>query len=263
MLTRRQALGGLLAAGGSLLLPDVALASRRRRRFGPGGIQYVGGFSQAWENTTSPNLDLSSIAGGIGGPILQDDLVLVWFSISDVQTGTPADPTIVTSGYTALHAVLSQADSNRNKLRGWRKFMGASPDTTIDLGDMTGDQSAAATVRVYRRVNLTNPLDIAVATTGGIDSGQPDPPNVGPSVTPGCAGVMCCSVSFDNNLTSAEVVSETDAYATPSGGHAGTGILSGHLLNMALGASLDPTTSGGSSNTANCWNAATLLLRPA
>lgn len=244
----------------------------RRRPFGftrpsPGGgfrtIQYVGGLAVAWENTTSPNLDLSTIAGGIGGPILLNDIVLVWLSISDVQTGTPADPTIVSAGYTALHGVLTQSDSNRNKLRGWRKFMGTTPDTTIDLGDMTGDQSAAASARVYRGVDLLNPLDVAVATAGGIDSGQPDPPNVGPSVTRGCAGVMCASVTFDNNLTSPEVIAEVDAYATPSAGHAGTGILTGHLLGMAQGASLNPTTTGGSGTTSNCWNASTLLLRPA
>lgn len=247
-----------------LILPSISLIGQLSEGVSYQTIQYVGGLAQAWANATSPDLDIASgLTGGIGGGLQENDLVLVFFMISDVTTGTPADPTITTSGYTALSAVLSQSDTNRSKLRGWYKFMGASPDSIVDIGNMTGDQSAAASARVYRGVDLTTPLDVAVATAGGTNSGQPNPPNCGPSVTPGCAGIMCAAASADNNMTSAEVIAEIDAYQAASGSHAGSGILTGHLLGMGLGDSLNPTTSGGSSNGNDCWNAYTLLLRPA
>lgn len=244
-------------------LPGVAGMAGFSGQAASPAIEYVGGVAANWANTTSPNLDLTALTGGSGAAAAAGDLVLVFFVISDVTTGTPANPSIVSSGYTAINAILSQSDTNRSKLGSWYKFMGGTPDTIVDLGDMTGDQSAVAIARVYRYVNTTTPFDgVAVATAGGTNSGQPNPASCTPA-TQGAALLIAAGASANNNLTSAEVVGELDAYQGATAGHSGSGLLTGHALNCTAGVPIDPTTSGGSSNGNDCWNALTFVLRPA
>lgn len=222
-------------------------------------ISYVGGVTAAFENTTTPNLDLTALTGGSGSAAQENDWVFAYMTICD-SVADATDPTISSGGYTALHAVLHGNDLYSTKLRGWRKLMGASPDTIVDFGNMSGDQSGVVQARVYRNVDPTTPLDVAVQTATGVATGQPNPPAVTP-VTTGAWVVMAAAAAFDNNLTSAEVIRELDAYAGATGGHSGAGLLMGDVA-WTSGA-VNPTTSGGSADGNGSWAAATFALRPA
>lgn len=225
-----------------------------------GSIDYIGGVVDTWANTTSPNLDLTALTGGSGGALQENDLVVVFFGFTE---STPADPEVPTlTGYTAAHAALSATNTAKSSLRTFYKFMGATPDTVVNLtADMATDQSGAAQARVYRGVNTTTPMDVAATTATGDTNGLMNPPAITPS-TVGAAVVTGGIVTSNSNLTSAQVVGELDDYGSSGGSHPEIGVWCGHLLNWTSGA-VNPSTTGGNSSASFSWCAATLALRPA
>jgi hypothetical protein len=128
-----------------------------------------------------------------GLSILENDEVFVFVGTG----GTSADRLMGTSssGWTSLVTTIVQDDSQDANLLAFRKRMGATPDTTIDITSgnpsTTTAGSTAVIVVVLRNVDATTPVDVAAVAVGGIDSSYANPG----SVTPVSSGVLLMAVS--------------------------------------------------------------------
>lgn len=135
-----------------------------------------------------------------------DDLVLVLDNCgSNATTRTVG---VSTSGYTDVAAKISVNDTyDCNSIAQW-KVMGGTPDTSVSVPS-TGStaDSRRTTVRAYRGVDTTTPMDVAGVTDTGINGLLPDPPSITPT-TSGALIVVCGM--------GATVVGNTTVFSTPS-----------------------------------------------
>lgn len=201
---------------------------------------------------------------GASATLAQNDLIVINYVVGGDQADVALTPP---TGYTEETELFSDDGADAN-LAVWRKFMGATPDTSVDIPNSTNaDYAVAGTIFAFRGVDTTTPLDVAIATATGIDGGQPNPPSVTPTtagawiVVVGGSGHSTAVTAFGNpgdlssttnhfrSVTQADIIDAT----------AGCGI----KTDWTSGA-FDPATwTDGSTAAGSSWCAATLALRPA
>ena len=175
----------------------------------------------------------------------QNDLVIV-ASYRDDSTTTLA------TGYTAGQA----GTSNSVNYRWARKFMPATPDTTITGLDSTAVIHIAM---VFRGVNTTTPLDVASPTVATDDRDMPNSPSI-TTVTNNC---MIVTIGYldDDIVTATAPTNYTLARSANYGSsNAGGTAMAAYRLVTTAGAQ-NPGTFGGGGD--DSWVAATIALRPA
>lgn len=227
-------------------------------------LQFVGGLAGASATGSAPSYSLTSLTGGIGSAPIEGDLVIV---VAGWSGGADDTPFMLTAGYTAAHTDLYADDAHDPNMGVWYKFMGSTPDTTVQPGAAGGFVVASAcAVQVWRGVDQTTPMDVTPTTATGIDSGLPNSPSVTP-VTLGAAIISC-----------ALGTTETGGYSSPT---APANMLSGRFTARSTGTFMgcasfiaaktgwvsgafdpDPWT-GGTSSASESWAASTIVLRPA
>lgn len=127
-------------------------------------IQYVGGRVSAYLGTTSDiTVGLTTLTGGIATQPAEGDLVIVYFGTGSSSTG---NTNLVVSGYTEVVELFSQ-DTNSTNFVVARKFMGATPDTTVTLagGTLNSTDAGTVAVQVWRNVNVASPFDVSGLST--------------------------------------------------------------------------------------------------
>jgi len=131
------------------------------------GIQYVGGYVQGFAGTTSDvTISLTSLTGGLATQPAVGDFVIIYFG-----TASTADRNLVVSGYTEVVELYSDDTYDTNFVIA-RKFMGATPDTSVTLtgGTLNAADAGTVAVQVWRNVNVASPFD--VASESRVDDGQ-------------------------------------------------------------------------------------------
>lgn len=133
-------------------------------------ISFVG----SAENSAINGADVTlTLPGGMS----QDDLVIVAYAIGDNDNVNFA-MAMVTAGYTEVTDQFSD-DTQDINLGVFRKFMGATPDTSATVDGQGGaDAAVAAVCMVFRGVDTTTPFDVARALANGINTMHPDPPSI-------------------------------------------------------------------------------------
>ena len=175
----------------------------------------------------------------------QNDLVIVATFRDDNTTALP-------TGYTDGQA----GTSNSVNYRWARKFMPATPDTTI-----TGLSSTAAIhiAMVFRRVNTTTPLDATSPTIATNTTGMPDPP----SITTVTNNAMVVVIGYlDDDIITATAPTNFTLARTANYGSAGSGgtVMAAYRIKTPAGAENAGVFGGGGTDS---WVAATIALRPA
>ena len=208
-------------------------------------IEYVGGKSGSATNGGDVSLDLTALTGGIDTAARTGDLVLAWGNVSN------GGGQINTAGYTPI-------DSD-GFVPIERKFMGATPDTSV-VGEGGGgsSNSSAYGVMVFRGVDQTTPLD-ATPTLATANSTNPNPPSITPA-TDGAAvvalagsGVFDTSISAPTNYTNLVTAAGNDSLDSTIGG--------AWRANRSAGVAENPGPFGSWSS--GPWRATTIALRPA
>lgn len=224
-------------------------------------ITYLGGkIHKRAGSTSTVSVSLTDIPAVGGGTVtLADgDLVVVGYAIGAITDINVA----VTTGYTEqtdIYANGTQYDAN---LGVFTKLMGPTPDTTVTLGAMaSANNSGVTSIRAYRGVDLTTPLDVAIQTATGTGTGLPDPPSSTPVTSGALAYVIGAqAAALMANLASSDLSDFATDWQADS---QDVGIGVGHISWSGSGA-IDPAVfTGGSSNASNSWVAATMVLRPA
>ncbi len=222
-------------------------------------ILYVGG--KTWSRagaTSTTNVSLTDLTGGIASAPAEGDYVIVHQGI-----GSNADRAVATtSGYTELSDIYANGTTYDANLGVDAKFMTSTPDTTVTIGSSGSSNDAqAARIMVFRGVDQTNPMDVAVVTATGTGTGKPDPGALTPATT-GAVGVF----SGAQAAATAAALTSSDLTAFASVNQADTNdiaVAAGYIEWSGSGAINPAAFGGGSSNSANSWAAVSLALRPA
>jgi hypothetical protein len=217
-------------------------------------LQYVGG-AQA-SRTTAGNLTISltSLTGGIGTQPIEGDLVLIAGAYVSTTDGNPS-----ISGYTEIADLYADGTADVN-FGAYYKVMTASPDTSAVFTNTSTDDSSAV-AHVWRNVNAT-PLDVTTTTATGTGTGRPDPAAITP-ITPEAVVVI---------LAAGANSSDTETLVAPSGysnqvsvasfaGSAGISVIAASKY-WSSGEENPGQCTGGSTDAAATWAAATVAIRP-
>jgi hypothetical protein len=230
-------------------------------------ITFIGSYVGTHAATSAQTINFSLLRNesNVAPTLLQNDLVLV--AVQNASTVDRTEAQLTPSGYTACHTDNYQNDSNDSNFLVSRKFMGATPDSTVAIPASNATTAGVAyAVYVFRGVDTTTPLDVAAVVTGAINTGVANAPAIVPStqgawiVVFGGAAVAAGAVftnpagmsTTTNHFRSATITTTTtDANI---GGAIFTGWTSG---------SYDPAAFGGSTTTnTGSWSAVTIALRP-
>lgn len=233
-------------------------------------ISFVGSYASTHNATSAQSIALSNLrdAANVQPTLLQGDLVIVTVVHSMATTNNRTLAQLTPSTYTACHAsIITSNDSNAVGMVVSRKFMGASPDTTISIPAAAATTNGVAyAIEVFRGVDLTTPLDVTTTTATAGNTGKANAPAITPS-TPGAWIVACggAAVAAGAVFTNAGDLSATTNHfrsATITTTTNDANVCMGIKTDWASGP-FDPTVFGGSTTTnTGSWGAATLALRP-
>jgi hypothetical protein len=223
-----------------------------------GASQFVGYTTISWNDgsTARSGQSLTSLTGGIGTQPATDDIVIISFGAS---SGNNRD--LAASGYTEVTDLYANDTTDAN-LGLFYKVMGGTPDTTFDVSGGSGTAANIVRVMVFRGIDTGSPLDVAVATSTGINSGTSVIPAITP-VTQGAIIVGTASAVAGNVLNVSSAMTPPAAYSVFNSGK-----LSQLCHGMGYGVwdgsgAAGPFTTEGASGNAASWAAAHIALRPA
>lgn len=238
-------LAGILAAAGA----------------GPKGIQYVGGTTGSTLGTASSwTISLTSLTGGIASAPAAGDFVVVFYGVGSL--GESSAYALSVTGYTQQALVFSNDLYEAHLLVATKRLSGADTSITLSQTYDTSD-AGAAVVHVFRGVDPTTPMDVAVQTSTAIDTVLADPP----AITPVTAGAWVVAAGCGGHERIRDSFTSSDLTAFLSTGQSETSgdvtIGAGYVAD-ATGA-IDPAQFGftDSSLGIHAAAAATLALRPA
>ena len=124
---------------------------------------------QASKGNSGPSITFNLVSE-VSSDIRENDLVLVAYAHPVPGTFAPT-----TSGYTLVGEVYID-DSSDTNLSVYYKIMGATPDTSLVLPQVSGGN--AAIVSVWRNVDTSSPLDNSFTSQTFADTMVPNPPAI-------------------------------------------------------------------------------------
>lgn len=222
-------------------------------------ITLVGNVTNTFVNS-GLSLSLTGLTGGSGSAPIAGDLVVI---ISGAPETADTNVSITTSGYTNQELY---ADDTRDANGVFAyKIMGGTPDTTVAIPATSASTVRGSVVaRVYRGVDQTTPIDVAVTTATGANGDRAN----SPSITPVTAGAKILALGFATNPASTSGTATGPAnmadFITVVGSGSGRSSIAGMASQDWTSGAFDPAAWTATTNNANdSWVAFTVALRPA
>ena len=240
-------LAGILAAAGA----------------GPKGIQYVGGTTGSTLGTTSSwTMSLASLTGGVASAPAAEDFVVVFYGVG--SSGESAALSLSVTGYTQRALLFSNDTRETHLLVATKLLTGA--DTSITLSQTFDTTYAgAAVVHVFRGVDPTTPLDVAIQTTTALNAIEPDPPSITPTTAGAwvvAGGAFVSAGDAAPTLSSSDLTGFQTVFSDIFPGE-DVNVGAGYIANASGAVNPAQLTFSGVVSTFNSSAAATLALRPA
>ena len=223
---------------------------------------FVGGFVQGGDSADF-SVSLTGLTGGIASAPAENDVVVVYGGPSGTSYSTNVG--IKTAGWTEAGTAQGANDTRKAQSAAHYKLMSATPDTTIDFyGSGFANVGTICVVSVWRNVNPTTILDVAVEQVGGFNGGLSDPPSITPITTDavilamglgtlpgGSSNVFTPPAGLSNVVSGVQTNSTTSVNAFIGS------------FDWVSGAYDPAAATGGGSTGQDAWNGKTLALRPA
>jgi hypothetical protein len=219
-------------------------------------IEFVGAnfWAVPGKASGSDTIDLTTYFTG-GLALTEGDFVLV--GVSAVYASVAME----SAGWTDETGAITGTDDIVTNLRVYSKFMGPSPDSSVQIAATTNATWAQAImVRAYRGVSISTPMDVAGTTASGGNSALANPPSNTPAHA-GSVGVVFASAGTNSSeLTFASPdLNEFITGWSPDG--AGSAAGSGHKYLTGVFDPAQFTLASGSGGISFSWAAAHLILR--
>ena len=226
------------------------------------GISLVGWVTAFGNNDTNATLDLTALTGGSDTSPSTGDYVIIFGAAS---SGTDNPVTISDGTYTALGADIYQSDTFKVNTNVFGKVQGGTPDTSVSINgasNSTGGNSAVAVV--LRGVNATTQMDVALVSTGALNTALAD----APSITPSTAGawIICGGgIAQDTSPgTFTGPANMTDYHQASSVGSSRGNVAWAAIKTDWASGAFDPAAlTGGDESTPYAYGAFALAVRPA
>lgn len=228
-------------------------------------IQYVGGQTAAITAVSPATQTVTfSLTGGTASTPAAGDLVLVLYTASST-TDDNLSSKMLTAGYTQVSELYSNGTAYDANMAVFRKFMGASPDASLDIvGKNFATSGGIVQIAVYSGVDTTTPLDVTPTTVTGTGTGNTNPT----AITPATAGNIIVALGNAAILSSRTYTTATTAYMSGflQDNNVGTVASSlsgiGYIPGQPAGVSYNPATWLVSSDSPNySWASVTIALR--
>lgn len=222
-------------------------------------ISFVGSAENSATDGGNVTVDISGIS------MAENDLVIVAYSEGDAAD-TDYDMATVTAGYTQVADLFSNDGADTN-LGVFYKFMGGTPDSSVEVDGHGGTNTAvAAVVMVFRGVDTTTPMDVAATTATGGDTFNANPPSINHN-NPSGLWVVIAGASA-HSLGGATTYTFPTNYTTNAIDRASD---DGRDTTVGMGYRTDPgdpedpgvMTHSGVDSANFSWAATTMALRPA
>jgi len=213
-------------------------------------------------SSTTTNVSLTSLTGGLASAPVQNDLVIVYYGVGSDRNRAIG---VTTAGYTEVAELFADNDGGYDtNLSVNYKLMGVTPDTQVTVS-ATGDlaDSGAVAIHVWRNVNLASPLDVTSTTATAINTVLCNPP----AITPVTAGAVIVSGGAGGHNRGVQTYSSSNLsnFATIGGPDDTNDVTVGVGSAVWTSGAFDPAqfTFSGVDDTNNfSWAAVTMALRP-
>lgn len=232
--------------------------------------RYVGGASSyetgSYAEPGQISISLTSLTGGLASSPSAGDLVVIVIGSCGSQT-SDYDVKMLTSGYTE-RVELFASDTVKTNFGVFTKFMEATPDTTAVGASGFNAQFRVMLVQVWRGVNATTPMDVALTSATGTNGATVDAPSLTPTTPKSVVlaiGSAADVLDYSNDLSSLTVPSGMTNFVGQDCFYASYRVESAGIASVEwTGGAYNPAAfGGGSTYTGASWAAATLALRPA
>lgn len=227
-----------------------------------GALVYVGGMSANRTGSTSAglSLDLTTISGGVG-TIQQGDLVVVSIAAGSVADRSVGMATPAGSPAWVETELYSNDDVDTNYVLAYRFHQ--SGDSTTYVTDPSGNNAdgLSACVHVWRGVDTVTPMDVALQTATGINTGRPTPP----AITPTTAGTVIVCGAGGAAATGAVFTqsgSQLSNFISNRGNDNYDGVSGIGSFAWSSGAFTPVQWTGNTTASTDSWAAVTIALRP-
>lgn len=239
----------------------------------PPNLQYVGGLVRSGVGTTS-NFELADLGdgvltGGIAATPSQGDLIVVAlaFNVDDTKQISFRIRDDINVLYTQIADIYS-VDTEEVQLQVGYKFHGASSESVrVSNNSSSGggtadiDQAYAAVIHVWRGVDPSTPLDVAIQSQGFTNTGIPNPP----AITPVTTGSVVLAIGASGHDGGVDTFTSSDLSNFRTAGGDDTHDVSIGMGSIAwTGGAVDPAAFGWTQSNSSLYAAAavTLALRP-
>ena len=230
-------------------------------------IEFVGRRGvQATTNVGSLALSTTGLAAGIDTEVRVGDFIVLlagWASTSDGNPGV----TDTTLTWTEAADLYANDTNDANLSVNWAQVT-TTPPATISLRTAGAAVIQGAVMLVFRGVDTTSPLDVAIATATGTNSPYPSPPSATPATT-GAVSVVGGVYAVPSGSGRTVTASPTGyvwgiAFSSTATNPVGGGIIA-HKTGLTAGVTETPSafTISGGADTSSSWAAFTMVLRPA
>jgi hypothetical protein len=186
---------------------------------------------------------------------VQGDLVLIISGCSSNAAGPPS-----TAGYTS---VSDTTPIGGERLCIYRKFMGATPDTTVNITGTGNSNHLGALALVFRGVNTTTPIDVVVTTANSPGGSVPNPAAITPTSNDCCIVIAATAKINDTSVGSVTNYLPSPSVQTSDTGSSSFAIsVAGSYRILSAGASVSEDPLAWSTWSNSAWATATIALRP-
>jgi hypothetical protein len=230
-------------------------------------IEFVGGRTAEWGGATTPNTATfgSGLSGGLSSTPSVDDFVVLWagysttnlanpFSVTWGSGGSPTQTNGTTNDFVRSHTVLAYGFIDSTKL--------SNGTLSIALSGTAANASGTWIVKVYRGVDPTTPLDVALVNASTLNTSTANFAAITP-VTSGAwiiamagGGVSSSASPYTSSLSNffADQRDTFNLYRNHTG--------SGDFTTWSSGSYTPSSWGGGVSDAQHCSYSVTMALRP-
>lgn len=210
-------------------------------------------------DSTERLIHLNALTGGTDTHVQPGDLIILGFCIA-ITSGTDRSAAMLSPGFTQAAYVLG-TDIMFTHLSCQYRVADKTDCAVIVPGTAGGSSGQAAIAYVFRGVDQTTPLDVAVTTASGSNTGQPN----APSITPSTSGAVVVAVHGAGNTAFAAPLTTSDLsnLVQTQGNDTWPGQVAIGWYDWVSGAFNPAALGGGSISTSSSWAAVSMALRPA
>lgn len=210
---------------------------------------------------TTYTLATTGLTGGSDTQARVGDLLIISTGFNTDSNGNPGITNSTLSWTEAADLYEITGFEGTNLSVNWA-YANVTPPTSVTINTVAS-RSSGSVLMVFRYVDPSNPLDVAITTATGTSSNRPNPPAITPATNGSAIVIVGGTAQADGSV---DVTSAPTGYSGFSVANARSSTWDfsaamAYRLNNSAGVSVDPAAFNATSYTNASWAAVTIALR--